>query len=38
MARSIGERLSVFVLVAVVLAAIVAISFGAGWFVGKILL
>jgi hypothetical protein len=32
------ERVSVFVLVAVVLAAIVAISFGAGWFVGKILL
>ena len=32
------ERVSVFVLVAVVLFAIVAISFGAGWFVGKILL
>ncbi len=35
---SVGERLSVFVLVAVVLFAIVAIAFGAGWFVGKILL
>ena len=33
-----GERVSVFVLVAVVLVAIVAVSFGAGWFVGKILL
>ena len=32
------ERVSVFVLVAIVLAAIVAISFGAGWLVGKILL
>ena len=32
------ERVSVFVLVAVALFAIVAISFGAGWFVGKILL
>jgi hypothetical protein len=35
---SIGERLSVFALAAVVLFTIVAISFGAGWFVGKILL
>jgi hypothetical protein len=35
---SVGERLSVFVLVAVVLVAIVALAFGAGWFVGKILL
>jgi hypothetical protein len=35
---SVGERLSVFVLAAVVLFAIVAISFGAGWLVGKILL
>jgi hypothetical protein len=35
---SVGERLSVILLVAVVLLAIVAISFGAGWFVGKILL
>ena len=34
----IGERVSVIVLVAIVLFAIVAISFGAGWFVGKILL
>jgi hypothetical protein len=35
---SVGERLSVFVLAAVVLVAIVALAFGAGWFVGKILL
>jgi hypothetical protein len=35
---SVGERLSVFVLAAVVLFAIVAISFGAGWLVGKVLL
>jgi hypothetical protein len=35
---SVGERLSVFLLVAVVLFAIVAISFGAGWLVGKLLL
>jgi hypothetical protein len=35
---SVGERLSVFVLAAIVLLAIVAISFGAGWFVGKVLL
>jgi hypothetical protein len=35
---SVGERLSVILLAAVVLLAIVAISFGAGWFVGKILL
>jgi nitrate reductase NapE component len=35
---SVGERLSVFALVAVVLFAIVAIAFGAGWLVGKILL
>jgi hypothetical protein len=35
---SVGERLSVFVLAAVVLMAIVALAFGAGWFVGKILL
>ena len=34
----IGERVSVVVLVAIVLVAIVAVSFGAGWFVGKILL
>jgi hypothetical protein len=34
----IGERVSVVVLVAIVLFAIVAVSFGAGWFVGKILL
>jgi hypothetical protein len=35
---SVGERLSVFALAAVVLVAIVALAFGAGWFVGKILL
>jgi hypothetical protein len=35
---SVGERLSVIVLAAVVLLTIVAIAFGAGWFVGKILL
>jgi hypothetical protein len=35
---SIRERLSVFALAAIVLFAIVAISFGAGWLVGKILL
>jgi hypothetical protein len=35
---SVGERVSVIVLAAVVLLTIVAVSFGAGWFVGKILL
>jgi len=35
---TVGERLSVFVLAAIVLFAIVALSFGAGWLVGKILL
>jgi hypothetical protein len=35
---SVGERLSVFALAAVVLVVIVALAFGAGWFVGKILL
>jgi hypothetical protein len=34
----ITERVSVYVLVAVVLGAIVALAFGAGWLVGKILL
>jgi hypothetical protein len=34
----IGERLSVYVIAALVLFAIVALAFGAGWFVGKILL
>ena len=34
----VGERLSVFVLAAVVLFAIVALAFGAGWLVGKMLL
>jgi len=35
---TVGERISVFVLAGLVLVAIVAISFGAGWLVGKILL
>jgi hypothetical protein len=35
---SVGERVSVFVLAAVVLAAIVALAFGAGWLVGRLLL
>jgi hypothetical protein len=35
---SISERVSVYVLAAVVLGAIVALAFGAGWLVGKILL
>jgi hypothetical protein len=34
----VGERVSVYVLVAVVISAIVAIAFAAGWLVGKILL
>jgi hypothetical protein len=34
----VRERVSVFALAAIVLFAIVAISFGAGWLVGKILL
>jgi hypothetical protein len=34
----VGERLSVFAFAAVVLAAIVALAFGAGWLVGKMLL
>jgi hypothetical protein len=34
----ISERVSVYVLAAVVLGAIVALAFGAGWLVGKILL
>jgi hypothetical protein len=33
-----GERVSVFALVAVVLFSIVALAFGAGWLVGKLLL
>jgi hypothetical protein len=36
--RSARERVSVYVLAAVVLSAIVALAFGAGWLVGKILL
>jgi hypothetical protein len=35
---SVGERLSVFALAAIVLLAIVALAFGAGWLVGKMLL
>jgi hypothetical protein len=34
---TVGERISVFALAAVVLSAIVALSFGAGWLVGKLL-
>jgi hypothetical protein len=34
----VGERVSVYVLAAVVLGAIVALAFGAGYLVGKILL
>jgi hypothetical protein len=34
----VGERISVYVLAAVVLGAIVAFAFGAGYVVGKILL
>ena len=34
---TVGDRISVFVFAAVVLCLIVAISFGAGWLVGKIL-
>jgi hypothetical protein len=34
----VGERLSVFAFAAVVLAAIVALAFGVGWLVGKMLL
>jgi hypothetical protein len=33
-----GERLSVYVLAALVLVAIVALAFAAGWLVGKMLL
>jgi hypothetical protein len=36
--RSLGERMSVYAFAAVVLGAIVALAFGAGWLVGKILL
>jgi hypothetical protein len=35
---TVGERISVFVLATIVLVAIVALSFGAGWLVGKMLL
>jgi hypothetical protein len=34
---TVGERVSVFLLAAVVLTLLVAISFAAGWFVGKML-
>jgi hypothetical protein len=37
-AHKLRERVSVFALVAVVFFAIVALAFGAGWLVGKILL
>ena len=36
--RSVGERVSVYVFAAVVLGAVVALAFGAGWLVGKMLL
>ena len=36
--RKLGERLSVFALAAVVVAAIVGVAFGAGYIVGKLLL
>jgi len=36
--KRVSERLSVFALAAIVLLAIVAISFGVGWLVGKMLL
>ncbi len=32
------ERVSVYALVTIVLAAIVALAFGAGWLIGKMLL
>ena len=34
----VSERLSVYALAAFVLGTIVALAFGAGWLVGKILL
>jgi hypothetical protein len=34
---TVGERLSVFVLAVIVLFAIVALAFGAGWLIGKTL-
>jgi hypothetical protein len=34
---TVGERFSVFLFAAIVLSLIVALSFAAGWFVGKIL-
>jgi hypothetical protein len=34
---TVGERVSVFLLAAIVLSLIVALSFAAGWFLGKIL-
>ena len=36
--KSLKERISVFVLAAFVLGGIVALAFGAGWLVGKIIL
>ena len=35
---NVSERISVFAFAAFVLGAIVALAFGAGWLVGKILL
>jgi hypothetical protein len=35
---NVGERVSVFAFAAVVFFAIVALAFGAGWVVGKMLL
>jgi len=34
----LSERISVYALAAIVLAAIVALAFGAGWLLGKLLL
>jgi hypothetical protein len=34
----VGERISVFVLAAIVLTAVVALAFGVGWLVGKAIL
>ncbi len=36
--RDVREQVSVYVLAAAVLSAIVALAFGAGWLVGKVLL
>jgi len=34
----VGERVSVYVFAAFVLSAVVALAFGAGWLIGKMLL